>query len=148
MCQSIKTLVLVIWSEVILPIPCEDTRFEGQLMPYPSGCQQGLVLILVVSPAGQPALHMPPPTQGWLDTGQRAWFPRPFFLSLAVRAINCSFFSHTSQVISLPLPFLHSSSKAQRKRQTIEENKTAKMTFMGLLLDHCVFLLQSQKWWV
>ncbi|KAF5923188.1 hypothetical protein HPG69_012278 [Diceros bicornis minor] len=32
---------------------------------------------------------------------------------------------------------LFSSSKAQRKRQTIEENKIAKMTFIGLLLNHC-----------
>lgn len=147
MCQSIKTLLLVIWSEFILPTPCEDTRFEGQLMPYPSGCQQGLVLILASSPAGQPALHKPPPYTGLIGHRSEGLISKAF-LSLAVRAINCSFSSHTSQVISLPLSFLCSSSKAQRNRQIIEENKTAKMTFMGLLLHHCVFLLQSQKWWV
>lgn len=143
MCQPIEIYLLVIYSEVTLASRCENVRFVGQEIPYPSGCQRGLVLLLALSPGCQPAWHKCPHSGLIGDRSER--LVSKSSLSLAVRDINCSFSSHISQVICLPLPFLCSSSEAQRKRQTIEENKIAKMAFMGLLLDHCVFLLQSRK---
>lgn len=142
MCQSIKTLLLVIWSEVILPIPCEDTRFEGQLMPYPSGCQQDLVLILALSPAGQSALHMPPPYSGLIGHRSEGLISKAFLSLSGSQSNKLQFFSHTRLKSSLYL-FL-SSTAHQKLRGKDRQSKKIKL-LRWLLWGSCWIIVYSSS---
>lgn len=102
----------------------------GQWTPLQDHYQKSQGLVLAPAPIPWWAYSKQPLPSGptWERSEKRV---SKTLSSSDIRDVKCSVSSYVSYVISLPPPFLSSSSKAQRKGQAIEENKIARRLLQG-----------------